>query len=95
MAVPAISATRPTRAAPNPTRSELHTMTTADKKKLLITNAALWIAAILLPPLSRILPTGPGGPPKIYEVLIPVLVLMLAGASTYLLSAAIGKPKDG
>ena len=69
-------------------------MKTSEKKKLITINVALWIVAVLLHPLVRILPTGSGSPPKIFELLIPIFFLMLAGASTYLLSAAIGKPND-
>jgi uncharacterized membrane protein (DUF4010 family) len=53
-----------------------------------------WFVAMLLHPLIRVLPTGSGSPPKIFEMLIPVFFIMLAGGSTYLLKAAIGKPKD-
>ena len=70
-------------------------MTKAEKKKLIATNAALWIVAILLHPIIQLLPTGSGSPPKIFEVLVPIFVLMLAGGSTYLLSAGIGEAKDG
>ena len=69
-------------------------MKTSEKKKLITINVALWIVAVLLHPLVRILPTGSGSPPKIFELLIPIFFFMLAGASTYLLSAAIGKPND-
>ena len=63
-------------------------------KKIVIVNLAFWFVAMLLHPLIRMLPTGSGGPPKIFELLIPILFIMLAGGSTYLLKAAIGKPKD-
>ena len=69
-------------------------MKTSEKKKLITINAAVWIVAMLLHPIARILPTESGSPPKIFELLIPIFFLMLAGVSTYLLSAAIGKPKD-
>ena len=39
-------------------------------------------------------PTGSGSPPKIFEMVIPVFFIMLAGGSTDLLKAAIGEPKD-
>ena len=70
-------------------------MTKADKRKLITINAVLWIVAILAHPLSRLLPTESGSPPKIFEVLIPIFFLMLAGVSSYLLSAGIGEPKQG
>jgi hypothetical protein len=42
----------------------------------------------------HMLPTGSGSPPKIFSLLIPIFFMMLAGVSTYLLSAGIGKPQD-
>lgn len=69
-------------------------MTKAEKRKLITINAALWIVAMLVHPIAQILPTGSGSPPKIFELLIPIFFIMLAGVSTYLLNAAIGKPKD-
>ena len=56
-------------------------------------NLAFWGVAMLLHPLVRMLPTGSGAPPKIFELLIPVLFILLAGGSTYLMKAAIGKLK--
>lgn len=70
-------------------------MSKAQAKKIITVNLALWIVAVLLHPLVRILPTGSGSPPKIFELLIPIFFIMLAGASTYLLKAAIGTPKEG
>ena len=69
-------------------------MKNSDKKKLMMVNAALWIVAMLLHPIAQILPTGSGSPPKILSLLIPIFFLMLAGASTYLLNAAVGKTED-
>lgn len=69
-------------------------MNKAQAKKIVIVNMAFWFVGMVLHPLSRMLPTGSGSPPKIYEVLIPVIFIMLAGGSTYLLKAAIGEPKD-
>ncbi len=54
-------------------------------------NLVVWMLAIVVPPLLRMLPTATGNPPKFYEVLIPLFSLALAGVSTYLLKAAIGK----
>ncbi len=62
--------------------------------KTIVVNLAFWFVAMLLHPLIRSLPTGSGGPPKIFEFLIPVFFILLAGGSTYLLKAAIGTPKD-
>jgi hypothetical protein len=57
-------------------------------------NLALWLVALLLRPLVQMLPTGSGAPPKMFELLMPIFFIMLAGASTYLLKAAIGTPKN-
>ena len=69
-------------------------MKASEKKKLITINLAVWIVAILTHPLVQMLPTGSGSPPKIFSLLIPMFFLMLAGVSTYLLNAAIGKPKS-
>ncbi len=69
-------------------------MNKVQANKIVIVNLAFWFVAMVLHPLIRILPTGSGSPPKIFEFLIPVFFVMLAGGSTYLLKAAIGKPKD-
>jgi hypothetical protein len=69
-------------------------MKAADKKKLITVNLAVWGVAILTHPISQMLPTGSGSPPKIFSLLIPFFFMALAGVSTYLLSAGIGKPKD-
>ncbi len=70
-------------------------MTASEAKKLIVVNLAFWMVAMLLHPMTRLLPTSSGNPPKILELLIPLLFIMLAGGSTYLLKAAIGKTKDG
>ena len=69
-------------------------MNQAQAKQIVIVNLAFWFVAMLLHPLIRLLPMGSGSPPKIFEMLIPVVFIMLAGGSTYLFKAAIGKPKD-
>lgn len=69
-------------------------MNKTQANKIVIVNLAFWFVAMLLHPLIRLLPTGSGNPPKIFEVLIPLLFILLAGGSTYLLKTAIGKPKD-
>ena len=69
-------------------------MTKVQARKIITVNLAFWIVAMLLHPLVRMLPTGSGAPPKIFELLIPVFFILLAGGSTYLLKAAIGSPKD-
>ena len=70
-------------------------MNKAHAKKIVLVNLAFWFVAMLLHPLIQSLPTGSGNPPKIFEFLIPVFFVMLAGGSTYLLRAAIGKRMDG
>jgi hypothetical protein len=72
-------------------------MKTSEKKKLITINLAVWTVAILTHPLLLMLPwgaTGSGSPPKIFSFLIPLFFMTLAGVSTYLLSAGIGKPQD-
>jgi hypothetical protein len=69
-------------------------MKTSEKKKLIALNLAVWAVAILTHPIIQVLPTGSGSPPKIFSFLIPIFFLALAGVSTYLLSAGIGKPHD-
>ncbi|MBI5802794.1 MAG: hypothetical protein HZA92_18985 [Verrucomicrobia bacterium] len=69
-------------------------MKKSEKTKLIITNVAVWTVATLTHPIVQMLPTGTGSPPKIFSLLIPIFFMMLAGVSTYLLSAGIGKPND-
>ena len=69
-------------------------MKAAGKKKFIGINLAVWVVAIVTHPLVQMLPTGSGSPPKIFSLLIPIFFMMLAGVSTYLLSAGIGKPQD-
>ena len=69
-------------------------MTTSQAKNIIVVNLAFWIVAMLLHPLVQLLSTGSGDPPKIFELLIPIFFILLAGGSTYLLKAAIGKPKN-
>jgi uncharacterized membrane protein (DUF4010 family) len=63
-------------------------------KKIVLVNLAFWFVAMVVHPLIRILPTGSGSPPKIFELLVPIFFVMLAGGSTYLLKTAIGKSKE-
>jgi len=76
------------------TKNQAEHMKTSEKKKLITVNLAVWAVAILTHPLIQMLPTGSGSPPKIFELLIPIFFMALAGVSTYLLSAGIGKPQD-
>jgi hypothetical protein len=69
-------------------------MNQAQAKKMVIVDLSLWVVAGLLQPVTRMLPTGSGSPPKIFEFLIPRFWIMLAGGATYLLRAAMGKLKD-
>lgn len=69
-------------------------MNPAQANKIVLVNLAFWFVAMVLHPVSELLPTGAGSPPKIFEVLIPVVFILLAGGSTYLLKAAMGRPKD-
>jgi hypothetical protein len=69
-------------------------MNKAQANKIILVNLAFWFVAMLLHPITRSLPTGSGNPPKFFEFLIPLIFIMLAGGSTYLLKAAIGRPKD-
>ena len=68
-------------------------MNKAQAMKIIIVNLAFWFVAMLLHPLSRMLPTGSESPPKIFELVIPIFFIMLAGGSTFLLKSAIGKLK--
>lgn len=72
-------------------------MTKSQANKLVAVNLALWAFALVLRPLIQLLPTGSGQPPKIFELLVPMFFIMLAGASTYLLKSAIagGAAKEG
>ena len=57
-------------------------------RSLLVTNILLWIIAALLYPLSNLLTAESGEPPKFFSVLIPLVFLMLGGASTVLIRKA-------
>lgn len=57
-------------------------------KNAITRNLGLWMAAALLYPVAHWIPTSSGSPPKIFEVLIPVIVLGLGWASTSFLRAA-------
>ena len=65
------------------------------RRNILLLNLAFWAVAIAFPYLIRLLPTGSGGPPKIYEVLVPLIQLMLAVGATYHVSTALGSSKQG
>lgn len=69
-------------------------MNQAQGNRIILVNLAFWFVAMVLHPVIEMLPTGSGSPPKIFEVLIPVVFILLAGGSTYLLKSAMGRPKD-
>jgi uncharacterized membrane protein YoaK (UPF0700 family) len=52
-------------------------------RKIQATNLALWVFAILLPIVAR---SFASKDPKIFEVLLPLIQLMLAVASTWMFS---------
>ena len=66
-------------------------MTTSEKKKMLTTNACLWVAAIALP---LILHFGLGSTKFPWPMLVPLLLIWPAIFSNLLLSKAIGEPSD-
>lgn len=68
-------------------------MTQSGAKKIIAVNAAFWLVAMLLHPVLRLVPTSSGNPAKIFELLVPLVFILLATGSTYLLKAAIGKTK--
>jgi len=70
-------------------------MTQSNARKLIGVNLAFWGVATLVNPVLRLLPTSSGEPAKIFELLVPLFFIMLAGGSTYLLKAAIGETKAG
>ncbi len=53
-------------------------------RKVQITNMALWVFAIALPIVARAFSSKD---PKIFEILMPMLQLILAGASTWMFGA--------
>jgi uncharacterized membrane protein (DUF4010 family) len=69
-------------------------MNQAKANQIVFVNLAFWFVAMVLHPVSKMLPTGAGSPPKIFEVLIPIVFILLAGGSTYLLKAAMGRRND-
>lgn len=60
-------------------------------RKVQITNMALWVFAITLPMVARAFASKD---PKIFEILMPMLQLMLAGASTRMFGALLDKAKS-
>ena len=66
-------------------------MQNTNSKRLITGNIVLWLFAALVYPVSHWIPTGSGSPPKIFEVLIPVIVIMMGLASTSFLRVALRK----
>ena len=64
-------------------------MNTSPLNRLLIVNLGFWAAALAFPYFARLLPTASGSPPRIYDVLVPLIQIMFAAGSTYLLKTAI------
>ena len=64
-------------------------MNDSDTKKTVLVNLAYWLVAILLHPVTSMLPSGSGGTPKFFEFLVPVAMVGLAFGSTVLLKRAI------
>ncbi len=62
-------------------------------KSVLIVNVLFWVVAALFHPLANLLPTGSGEPPKILSLLIPLLFMLLAFASTAMIARALRQPK--
>ena len=67
---------------------------TSTKKSYLVVNVLYWVTAALLYPLSNLLPTSSGEPPKIFTVLIPLTFVGLAFGSTWLMGRAIASQKE-
>ena len=65
-------------------------METSEKKKLITINLAVWGIAILTHPLTQMLPTGSGSPPKIFSLLIHSARRCVHVSA----ERGIGKPQD-
>ena len=64
-------------------------MNSPNSKNLIIGNIVLWIFAALVYPVSQWVPTGAGTPPRVFEVLIPVIMILMGMASTSFLRTAL------
>lgn len=69
-------------------------MNKAKANQIVFVNLAFWFVAMVLHPVSKMLPTGSGSPPKIFEFLVPVFMIGLAFGSTVLLKRAIRSTKQ-
>lgn len=77
----------------NETNTNNH-MNDANAKTVKVRNFSFWIIAAVLYPIAHWIPTASGHPPRIFDVLIPVLVLGLGLASNSMLAAALKKARD-
>jgi hypothetical protein len=66
----------------------------SSKRHFLIVNVLYWVVAALVHPLTNLLPTGSGEPPKLLELLIPLVFVGLAFGSTHLMSRALSLQGD-
>ncbi len=64
-------------------------MKNSNPNSLIRCNLALWFVAALLYPLAHWIPTGSGAPPKIFEVLVPLITILFGLASTSFLQGAL------
>ena len=64
----------------------------SSKKGVLVVNVLFWVVAALLHPLAGLLPKANGEPPKIFELLIPIMFLFLAAGSTAMVARALAEP---
>lgn len=58
-------------------------------------NIVFWLTAILLPFVMRLIPTSSGLPPRIFDVIIPMLQAGMAYASTRHLIEFISAASQG
>jgi hypothetical protein len=77
------------------TASPKGTLVAAPKKNLLVVNVLYWVVAAMLHPLASLAPTSSGETPKIFSLLIPILFLILAFGSTYMMACASQPQKEG
>lgn len=65
-------------------------MNARSAKTLVQRNLGLWAVAALLYPIAHWIPTASGQPPRIFDILVPLLVFAMGIASTTLLRTALG-----
>ena len=64
----------------------------SSKKSVLVVNVLFWVVAALLHPLAGLLPKANGEPSKIFELLIPIMFVLLAFGSTAMVARALAEP---